>query len=80
MRLGRFLGRVGNTGNTDEPHLRVHVQRPGTTKIPFGGDPLSILFDGRYLHRNAKKGKPVEAGHQGNKGSGGKRPRPDEPQ
>jgi hypothetical protein len=54
VRLGQFLGRVGNTGNTGEPHLHIHAQRPGTTKIPFGGDPLSMLFNARYLHRNAE--------------------------
>lgn len=50
--VGQPLGRVGNTGNSDEPHLHVHAQRPGTLENPFGADPLVIRLDGRYLSRN----------------------------
>lgn len=51
---GQALGRVGNTGNTSEPHLHLHAQRPGTKEAPLGGDPLPIRLDGRYLPRNAR--------------------------
>lgn len=51
---GQEIGRVGNTGNTDEPHLHIHAQRPGTKEAPLGGDPLPIRLDGRYLPRNAR--------------------------
>lgn len=51
---GQEIGRVGNTGNTNEPHLHIHAQRPGTDEAPFGGDPLPIRLDGRYLPRNAR--------------------------
>jgi hypothetical protein len=46
------LGEVGNSGNSDEPHLHVHAQRPGRIWDLFSGDPLPIRFDGRYLVRN----------------------------
>jgi hypothetical protein len=46
------LGEVGNSGNSDEPHLHVHAQRPGHLWDPFSGDPLPIRFEGRYLVRN----------------------------
>jgi hypothetical protein len=49
---GDFLGRVGNSGNTNEPHLHIHAQTPGTVSEPLGGDPLPIVFDGRFIVRN----------------------------
>lgn len=47
-----LLGEVGNSGNSNEPHLHVHAQRPGRPWDPFVGDPLPFTFDGRYLVRN----------------------------
>ena len=32
---GQLFGRSGNSGRSDEPHLHVHVQRPGTTRCTF---------------------------------------------
>jgi hypothetical protein len=52
VHVGTPLGRVGNTGNTSEPHLHIHAQRPGTDVVPLGGEPLPIRLDGRYLARN----------------------------
>ena len=46
------LGEVGNSGNSDEPHLHVHAQRPGRPWDLFTADPLPVRFDGRYLVRN----------------------------
>jgi hypothetical protein len=51
---GHVLGRVGNSGNTGEPHLHVHVQRPGTPTAPLSGAPVPVRLDGRYLVRNAR--------------------------
>lgn len=48
---GDFLGRVGNSGNTSEPHLHIHAQRPG--RLP--GEPATAVplrFAGRWLIRN----------------------------
>jgi hypothetical protein len=49
---GGLLGRVGNTGNTNEPHLHIHAQTAGTQQEPFGGEPLPIRLDGRFPVRN----------------------------
>ena len=49
---GQPVGRVGNTGNSDEPHLHIHAQGPGTDAAPLGGEPIAMRFDGRYLARN----------------------------
>ena len=47
-----LIGEVGNSGNSDEPHLHIHAQRFGFLWDPFVGDPLPIRLDGRYLVRN----------------------------
>ena len=52
--VGRPLGAVGNTGNTNEPHLHVHAQRPGTAVEPLGGEPLPVRLAGRYLVRGQR--------------------------
>ena len=52
VHVGDVLGLVGNSGNTGEPHLHIHAQRPGTAAAPLGGEPLPIRLGGRYLVRN----------------------------
>ena len=47
-----LLGYAGNSGNTDEPHLHIHAQRPGPATAPLSGEPLFMTFDGRFLVRN----------------------------
>lgn len=47
-----LLGYVGNSGNTDEPHLHIHAQRPGPPSARLSGDPLFVTFGGRFLVRN----------------------------
>jgi Peptidase family M23 len=49
--VGEWLGSAGNSGNTGEPHLHMHAQRPGPVGAPLGGDPLPILFNGRFPMR-----------------------------
>jgi hypothetical protein len=49
---GHQLGLVGNSGNSGEPHLHVHAQRPGSTLAPLSGEPVPIRLGGRYLVRN----------------------------
>lgn len=51
---GDQLGRVGNSGNSSEPHLHIHAQRPGTAESPISGEPLVLTIDGRYLLRNMR--------------------------
>ena len=55
---GVWLGTVGNSGNTGEPHLHVHAQRPGPVSAPFSGDPLPITFNGRFPVRGDRFGSP----------------------
>src|SRR5690606_23023572 len=46
---GAVIGLVGNSGNSNEPHLHVHAQRPAPAgHEPLSGDPLPMRFDGRY--------------------------------
>lgn len=52
VREGQLLGQVGNSGNTSGPHLHIHAQRPGRMEMPFSGDPVPMVFQGRYLVRN----------------------------
>ena len=53
VRRGQQVAEIGNSGNTSEPHLHIHAQRPSTDADNFmAADPLPILFDGRYLSRN----------------------------
>ncbi|MCU0546206.1 MAG: M23 family metallopeptidase [Oscillatoriaceae cyanobacterium Prado104] len=51
VRVGDRLAEVGNSGASDEPHLHISAQRPGTPGQPFSGEPLPMRFDGRYLIR-----------------------------
>ncbi len=43
-----WLGSVGNSGNTGEPHLHVHAQGRGSADEPLGGDPRPIEFNGHF--------------------------------
>ena len=56
--VGDWLGSVGNSGNTGEPHLHVHAQRPGPAGAPLGGDPLPVVFDGRFPVRGDRIESP----------------------
>lgn len=49
---GEAIGRVGNSGRSDEPHLHIHAQTPGSPAALLGGEPLPITFDQRSLVRN----------------------------
>ncbi len=59
---GQPLGRVGNTGNTNEPHLHIHAQRVGTPEAPLAGEPLFIRFGKRYPARNQRIKAPLGSG------------------
>jgi hypothetical protein len=56
--VGDTIGNVGNSGNTDEPHLHIHAQRPGTALEPFSGAPLPVSFNGRVLVRSDRVSVP----------------------
>lgn len=74
---GDLLGEVGNSGNSSEPHLHLHAQKPGTTVTPFplASEPLALRIEGRFLVRNARiEGRewqaPRSAERKGRAGSG----------
>ncbi|MEQ9586893.1 MAG: M23 family metallopeptidase [Parvibaculaceae bacterium] len=50
--VGQHVGDAGNSGQSTEPHLHVHVQRlPGSGPL-LSGEPLFLTFDGRFPVRN----------------------------
>ncbi|WP_210183628.1 peptidoglycan DD-metalloendopeptidase family protein [Microvirga guangxiensis] len=52
IKTGDEIGAVGNSGNTGEPHLHIHAQRPGPADAPLSGDGVPIRFGGRFTARN----------------------------
>jgi hypothetical protein len=50
---GDFVGRVGNSGNTSEPHLHIHAQKGGGGESQLNADPDPIVLSGYgFLTRN----------------------------
>ncbi len=45
VKVGDLLGKVGNSGNTSEPHLHIHAEKEGKV--------IPIKFNGRFLVRNS---------------------------
>lgn len=45
------IGKVGNTGNTSEPHLHIHVESTGSPATILDGKAVPFELDGRYLKR-----------------------------
>ncbi|MGB5336443.1 MAG: serine hydrolase [Woeseiaceae bacterium] len=58
--IGQQLARVGNSGNSSEPHLHISAQRPGSSPFSLDGEPMAILFDGRFPIRNARLTVPAD--------------------
>jgi murein DD-endopeptidase MepM/ murein hydrolase activator NlpD len=52
VKKGQPLGRVGNSGNTTEPHLHIHAVKLGSGESILNGEGLPIRFDSRFLVRN----------------------------
>ncbi|MBO1915549.1 M23 family metallopeptidase, partial [Microvirga sp. 3-52] len=42
---GQLLGKIGNSGNTSEPHLHIHAELDGVG--------VPITFEGKFLVRNS---------------------------
>jgi hypothetical protein len=54
VRAGLRIAAIGNSGNSDEPHLHIHAQRPapaGAVSM-LDADPVPLTFYGRSLARN----------------------------
>ncbi|WP_411032621.1 M23 family metallopeptidase [Shinella sp. BYT-45] len=49
---GQYLGRVGNSGNSSEPHLHMHAYIGGTLDYN-AGQGVPMTFDGRFLVRGS---------------------------
>lgn len=51
---GQPLGRIGNSGNTSEPHLHLHAVRGLFTDMDallYGGEGRPLTLDGAWLVR-----------------------------
>jgi murein DD-endopeptidase MepM/ murein hydrolase activator NlpD len=50
---GQRLGAIGNSGNSEEPHLHIHAQKATAgTRSLFDAPPVPMTFYGRALARN----------------------------
>jgi Peptidase family M23 len=53
VRSGDAIAKVGNSGNTGEPHLHIHARKANTGKSSLDGEGVPISFDGKFLTRNS---------------------------
>lgn len=49
---GQVLAEVGNSGQSGEPHLHVHVQRGTRPGAPLAGEPVPLTLEGVFPRRN----------------------------
>ena len=49
---GRYLGRIGNSGNTTEPHLHIHAVRGSEGDYLHKGVGVPMRFRGKFVVRN----------------------------
>lgn len=49
---GQYLGKVGNSGNTSQPHLHLHIESGGGDLEILSGNGVPMTFDGKFLVRN----------------------------
>jgi Peptidase family M23 len=60
VREGDSVGRIGNSGNTSEPHLHIHVVRRITSKepgFPLSGSGVPFSFDLQQIRRGSLHGR-----------------------
>ncbi|RMD60395.1 M23 family metallopeptidase [Candidatus Parcubacteria bacterium] len=50
---GQILGRIGNSGNTTEPHLHIHCATIDGNDFTGGGTGIPLSFGGKFLKRNS---------------------------
>ncbi len=58
VEVGDPVGRVGNSGNTTEPHLHVHAQRPVDGDAWMAGQPLVVTFEGEFFEKGSTFSPP----------------------
>lgn len=52
VKVGQPVGEAGNSGQTSEPHLHIHMQRLPSPGPLLSGEPLFLAFDGQFPIRN----------------------------
>lgn len=52
IKIGEPLGKMGNSGNSGEPHLHVHAQRGLPEGAPISGEPVALTINGKFYTRN----------------------------
>lgn len=50
---GQAIAKIGNSGNTSEPHLHIHARKANTGSSVLDGEAVPMTFDGRFLVRNS---------------------------
>ena len=56
--IGEMIARVGNSGNTSEPHLHIHALKGEVSnykQLLWPGEPMVMVFGGRYLIRGERQ-------------------------
>lgn len=46
-----LVGKVGNTGNTSEPHLHMHIEKDGEPNTALDGTAVAFTINSRFLVR-----------------------------
>jgi murein DD-endopeptidase MepM/ murein hydrolase activator NlpD len=59
VQKGQPLCRVGNSGNTSEPHLHIHAVKSGEDLL-FEGAGIPMKFNHRFLVRNNRVSSAAE--------------------
>jgi hypothetical protein len=52
IQVGQAIAKIGNSGNTSEPHLHIHARRENTGASPLDGEGMAITFGEQFLVRN----------------------------